>query len=397
MAKAPKTLYTCTECGGTVPKWQGKCPHCGEWNTLQEGIAAPEPKNARFQSWAADTTQVQELSKVTAAEVPREPTGMGELDRVLGGGLVDGAVILLGGDPGIGKSTLLLQTVALMAKKRKVLYVSGEESAQQVALRAQRLGLDADGVHLLAEIRLEAVQAALKHAEQLLEDGADILDIGGESTRPGSPAVSLPQELARVLPVLREAVRMGAPVSVDTYKPEVMAAALDAGADIINDVQALEDEGALELLAAHRAGVCLMHMKGQPENMQDNPQYRDVCTEVAAYLRGRADACRQAGIDGGRIVLDPGFGFGKNLQHNIALMRHLPELMAETGFPLLIGVSRKSMIGELTGEANAAERVHGSVAAALASVARGAQIVRVHDVKATADALKVWEALGINL
>ena len=162
MAKAPKTLYTCTECGGTVPKWQGKCPHCGEWNTLQEGIAAPEPKNARFQSWAADTTQVQELSKVTAAEVPREPTGMGELDRVLGGGLVDGAVILLGGDPGIGKSTLLLQTVALMAKKRKVLYVSGEESAQQVALRAQRLGLDADGVHLLAEIRLEAVQAALK-------------------------------------------------------------------------------------------------------------------------------------------------------------------------------------------------------------------------------------------
>ena len=162
MAKAPKTLYTCTECGGTVPKWQGKCPHCGEWNTLQEGIAAPEPKNARFQSWAADTTQVQELSKVTAAEVPREPTGMGELDRVLGGGLVDGAVILLGGDPGIGKSTLLLQTIALMAKKRKVLYVSGEESAQQVALRAQRLGLDADGVHLLAEIRLEAVQAALK-------------------------------------------------------------------------------------------------------------------------------------------------------------------------------------------------------------------------------------------
>ena len=162
MAKAPKTLYTCTECGGTVPKWQGKCPHCGEWNTLQEGLAAPEPKNARFQSWAADTTQVQELSKVTAAEVPREPTGMGELDRVLGGGLVDGAVILLGGDPGIGKSTLLLQTVALMAKKRKVLYVSGEESAQQVALRAQRLGLDADGVHLLAEIRLEAVQAALK-------------------------------------------------------------------------------------------------------------------------------------------------------------------------------------------------------------------------------------------
>ena len=162
MAKASKIMYSCTECGGTSPKWVGKCPHCGEWNTLTENLAAPESKNARFQSWAAETTQVQELSKVTAQEVPREATGMGELDRVLGGGLVDGAVILLGGDPGIGKSTLLLQTIALMAKKRNVLYVSGEESVQQVALRSQRLGLNADGVHLLAEIRLEAIQAALK-------------------------------------------------------------------------------------------------------------------------------------------------------------------------------------------------------------------------------------------
>lgn len=162
MAKAPKTVYQCTECGGTSPKWVGKCPHCGEWNTLQENLVAPETKNARFQSWAAETTQVQALSQVTASEIPRQATGMSELDRVLGGGLVDGAVILLGGDPGIGKSTLLLQTIALMAKKRHVLYVSGEESAQQVALRAQRLGLNADGVNLLAEIRLEAIQAALK-------------------------------------------------------------------------------------------------------------------------------------------------------------------------------------------------------------------------------------------
>lgn len=162
MAKAPKTMYSCTECGGTSPKWVGKCPHCGEWNTLQESLVAPESKNTRFQSWAVDSTQVQALSQVTAQEVPREATGINELDRVLGGGLVDGAVILLGGDPGIGKSTLLLQTIALMAKKRNVLYVSGEESAQQVALRSQRLGLNADGVHLLAEIRLEAIQAALK-------------------------------------------------------------------------------------------------------------------------------------------------------------------------------------------------------------------------------------------
>ncbi|ULJ59640.1 DNA repair protein RadA [Wielerella bovis] len=169
MAKAPKTVYQCTECGGTSPKWVGKCPHCGEWNTLQENIAAPEPKNARFQSWAAETTQVQALSQVTAMEVPREATGMGELDRVLGGGLVDGAVILLGGDPGIGKSTLLLQTIALIAKTRNVLYISGEESAQQVALRAQRLGLNAEGVNLLAEIRLEAIQAALKqHAPSVV-------------------------------------------------------------------------------------------------------------------------------------------------------------------------------------------------------------------------------------
>ena len=172
------------------------------------------------------------------------------------------------------------------------------------------------------------------------------------------------------------------------------------GIDIINDVAALTDEGAVELLARQTdTGICLMHMQGLPENMQINPKYQDVVGEVARYLKTRSETCVAAGIAPQRITLDPGFGsgFGKNLQHNIALMRHLPELMAETGLPLLIGVSRKSTIGELTGETDAAARVHGSVAAALAAVARGAQIVRVHDVKATADALKVWEALGINL
>ena len=162
MAKAPKTIYQCIQCGGTAPKWQGKCPHCGEWNTLEENVAIPESQNKRFQSWAAEASQVQKLSSVTAVEVARSPTGMSELDRVLGGGLVEGAVILLGGDPGIGKSTLLLQAVAMMAKYRKVLYVSGEESAQQIALRAQRLGLCSEGVDLLAEIRLEAIAAVLK-------------------------------------------------------------------------------------------------------------------------------------------------------------------------------------------------------------------------------------------
>lgn len=244
-------------------------------------------------------------------------------------------------------------------------------------------------------------QTALAHAEQLLKEGADILDIGGESTRAGADYVSPEEEWARVEPVLAEVVGWGVPISLDTRRTVVMEKALALGGiDIINDVAALTDEGAVELLARQTdAGICLMHMQGLPENMQINPKYQDVVGEVARYLKARAAECIAAGIAPQRITLDPGFGsgFGKNLQHNIALMRHLPELMAETGLPLLIGVSRKSTIGELTGETDAAARVHGSVAAALASVARGAQIVRVHDVKATADALKVWEALGINL
>lgn len=242
-------------------------------------------------------------------------------------------------------------------------------------------------------------QTALAHAERLLKEGADILDIGGESTRPGAGYVSPEEEWARVESVLAEVAGWGVPVSLDTRRTVIMEKALALGGiDIINDVAALTDEGAVELLACQAdTGICLMHMQGVPENMQINPKYQDVVGEVARYLKARAAECIAAGIAPQRIVLDPGFGFGKTLQHNIALMRHLPELMAETGLPLLIGVSRKTMIGELTGEANAAARVHGSVAAALASVARGAQIVRVHDVKATADALKAWEALGINL
>lgn len=242
-------------------------------------------------------------------------------------------------------------------------------------------------------------QTALAHAERLLKEGADILDIGGESTRPGAGYVSPEEEWARVESVLAEVAGWGVPVSLDTRRTVIMEKALALGGiDIINDVAALTDEGAVELLACQAdTGICLMHMQGVPENMQINPKYQDVVGEVARYLKARAAECIAAGIAPQRIVLDPGFGFGKTLQHNIALMRHLPELMAETGLPLLIGVSRKTMIGELTGETDAAARVHGSVAAALASVARGAKIVRVHDVKATADALKVWEALGIDL
>ena len=239
---------------------------------------------------------------------------------------------------------------------------------------------------------------ALAHAVQLLKEGADILDIGGESTRPGADYVSPEEEWVRVAPVLAEVAGWGVPISLDTRRTVIMEKALAlGGVDIINDVAALTDEGAVELLARQAdTGICLMHMQGLPKTMQINAKYQDVVGEVAWYLKAGSAECIAAGIAPQRIILDPGFGFGKTLQHNIALMRHLPELMAETGFPLLIGVSRKSMIGELTGEANAAERVHGSVAAALASVARGAQIVRVHDVKATADALKVWDALGIT-
>ena len=240
-----------------------------------------------------------------------------------------------------------------------------------------------------------SARAALAHAERLLAEGAHILDIGGESTRPGAAHVSPEEEWVRLQPVVEEIAKWNVPLSVDTRRSAIMQRLLGDGlSDIINDISALEDNGAIELLAAHPdIGICLMHMQGLPETMQNNPQYQDVVAEVAGYLKARAQACRAAGIRSERIVLDPGIGFGKNLQHNIQLMRHLPDLQAQTDLPLLIGVSRKRMIGEITGEAEPAQRIHGSVAAALYAAERGAAILRVHDVKATADALKVWQAL----
>lgn len=241
------------------------------------------------------------------------------------------------------------------------------------------------------------IQTALQHAEQLLREGADMLDIGGESTRPGSAYVSPEEEWARVAPVLEELAKWQVPVSLDTRRTQVMQQALTQGwADVINDVAALTDEGAVELLARHpQTGICLMHMQGLPETMQQNPQYQDVAAEIVRYLQARVDACTTAGIARERITLDPGFGFGKTLQHNVILMQHLGDFLQAAGLPLLIGVSRKRMIGELTGEEDPAKRVHGSVAAALAAVARGAQVIRVHDVKATVDAVKVWQAIGV--
>jgi len=239
-----------------------------------------------------------------------------------------------------------------------------------------------------------STSAAIAHCEQLLAEGADMLDLGGESTRPGSLPVSIEQELARVLPVLDAALRLGCPVSIDTNKAEVMAAVLARGADIVNDINALQAPGALEAVAAHpTCGVCLMHMRGTPDSMQQRPHYEDVVDEVSAFLRERDAALLARGIAADRIVLDPGIGFGKSVHHNLELLRRQRELLA-LGRPLLVGWSRKSTLGAVTGR-NASERQAASVAAALAAVLAGARIVRVHDVAATVDALKVWRAAGL--
>ncbi len=233
--------------------------------------------------------------------------------------------------------------------------------------------------------------AGLRHAERLMKEGADILDIGGESTRPGAQPISDEQEWARIAPVLREVLHWNVPLSVDTYRPATMRRALDLGVDIINDVAALRQPGAEELVAASTAGVCLMHMQGMPATMQNAPHYDDVCAEVKSFLLDRAQALRGRGVPAERICLDPGIGFGKTQPHNVSLMHGLGDLVA-LGFPVLVGVSRKSLIGALTGRP-VGERLPGSLAAAIAAVAAGAHIVRVHDVAATRDALTVWRAL----
>ncbi|WP_293936894.1 dihydropteroate synthase [Iodobacter sp.] len=238
----------------------------------------------------------------------------------------------------------------------------------------------------------QQVGAALAHAEKLLADGADILDIGGESTRPGAAFVSEVEEIHRVIPVITALQALNVPLSVDTRKAAVMHAALDSGVDLVNDISALEEEGALELLAKSNAAVCLMHKQGEPQNMQSTPSYTDVLAEVTHYLRQRRDAALAAGIAHQRLLLDPGFGFGKNLEHNVALFRGLPMLLQSLATPLLIGVSRKSMLGQITGQA-VHERMPASIAAALMAAQAGSAVIRVHDVRETVDALKVWRAL----
>jgi dihydropteroate synthase len=234
--------------------------------------------------------------------------------------------------------------------------------------------------------------AALIHAQQLIADGADMIDIGGESTRPGASPVSIQEELDRVMPIIQGLRGSPVPISIDTSKPEVMQAAIFAGAQMVNDINALQDAAAMKVAAANDVAVCLMHKQGNPQTMQQQPHYQNVVAEVSGFLRDRIAAAQAAGIQRERIVIDPGFGFGKSLAHNLVLLRELNKLTVH-GVPVLAGLSRKSMLGALTGQ-DVTQRLSASVAAALIAVQRGAKIVRVHDVRATVDAFRILSAVN---
>jgi len=241
--------------------------------------------------------------------------------------------------------------------------------------------------------RFVARDDALRQAEAMLQSGAAIIDVGGESTRPGAQQVSAAEEIERVVPIIEAIHDMtDAPVSIDTSKAEVMRAAVEVGAAMINDVRALREAGALAAAADLGVAVCLMHMQGRPRTMQHEPHYEDVTLEVRGFLASRIESCIDAGIDRGRIVLDPGFGFGKSHQHNVELLVNLRQLR-ELGQPVMVGLSRKSMLGEMTGR-EAGDRMPASIAAAVIAVQEGADILRVHDVAATVDALKVTHAIA---
>jgi dihydropteroate synthase len=274
-------------------------------------------------------------------------------------------------------------------------------------LQCGRFGLALDATPLVMGIlnvtpdsfsdggRFQALEFAISRAEEMAADGADLIDVGGESSRPGSPAVPLDEELRRVMPALYALRGLGKPLSVDTTKPEVMREALIAGADMINDINGFRAPGAIEAVAASDCALCVMHMQSTPETMQQNPAYTDVVADVIAFLGARVDALLAAGVVRKRICLDPGFGFGKTVEHNYALLRAIGRIEQELGLPVLAGLSRKSMIGAVTGRP-VEQRLAGSLAGALAAVAHGAKIVRVHDVAETVDALKVWQAANIG-
>lgn len=236
-----------------------------------------------------------------------------------------------------------------------------------------------------------ALESALSRAEQMIAEGVDIIDIGGETTRPGAKALPLEEELHRVMPLIYALRDCGKPLSIDTYKAEVMRQALAAGADMINDINGFRAEGALAAVQDSDCGLCVMHMQNQPQNMQDAPQYTDMLAEVTGFLRDRVAALEDAGVARARICIDPGFGFGKTVPHNLALLKGIASMQAELDLPLLAGMSRKSMLGAITGQP-VEKRLAASLAAALVAAANGARIVRVHDVAETIDALAVWQA-----
>ena len=243
--------------------------------------------------------------------------------------------------------------------------------------------------------RFQSLEVAVSRAEEMISEGVDILDIGGESSRPGAPAVSLSDELGRVMPVVYALRDLGRPLSVDTYKPEVMREAIIAGADMINDINGFRAPGAIEAVRDSDCALCIMHMQGTPQSMQQAPSYDDVVEEVIAFLRERVEAMTLAGIARERLCIDPGFGFGKTVEHNYALMRNIGRMQQELDLPVLAGVSRKSMIGAVTGKP-VEHRLAGNLGGALAAVAQGARIIRVHEVAETVDAMKVWQAATID-
>ncbi|WP_322404563.1 dihydropteroate synthase [Massilia luteola] len=243
--------------------------------------------------------------------------------------------------------------------------------------------------------RYQALEFAVERAEQMIKDGVDIIDIGGESTRPGSPSVPVDEELRRVMPAIYALRELGHALSIDTCKPEVMREAIIAGADLINDINGFRAPGAIDAVKDSDCALCVMHMQGTPQDMQAQPAYGDVVADVTAFLRERVDALLAAGVARERITIDPGFGFGKSVEHNYALLRSISRMESELGLPVLAGVSRKSMIGAVTGR-SVEQRLAGSLGGALAAVAQGARIVRVHDVAETVDALKVWQAATTN-
>jgi dihydropteroate synthase len=241
--------------------------------------------------------------------------------------------------------------------------------------------------------QFHSLELALSHAEQMIAEGVDIIDIGGESTRPGTPSLPLEEELRRIMPVVYALRDCGKPLSIDTYKPEVMREAIAAGVDMINDITGFRAEGALSAIKESDCALCIMHMQNDPQSMQVKPRYDNVTREVTDFLRERVAVMDREGIERNRLCIDPGFGFGKTLEHNVALLKNIGQISAELGIPVLAGLSRKSMLGAITGKP-VEQRLAASIAAALAAAAHGAYIVRVHDVAETVDALKVWQAVA---